>query len=185
MYLTCTHFPRTLEWTEQIMGIGKMPMRSIALPSFAGRLRKNRRGFRAGGFSLLGINDRPDDHHDPGIVERNDTTGRSTLERGRTQAGSLTLRQSHPAIYARQAGGAHVARRLVSAKYIGYNPRRSITRQKDWHPDSDDMPLHPSRPAPGINDVHPHPNAFTVREYTLTTRGNCEACSLQFYPDSS
>src|SRR5882762_11761353 len=53
MYLTCILFPRTLQWTEQTMEIGRMPTRSIALPSLAGRLRKNRRGFRAGGFTLL------------------------------------------------------------------------------------------------------------------------------------
>ncbi len=115
MYLTCTLFPRTLEWTEQTMGIGKKPMLSIALPSLAGRLRKNRRGFRARGFSLLELM----------IV--------------------LTIIMILASIAAHD---------LVSAKYIGTIPVDPITRQKDWHPVSDDMLLTPEQTTPGINDVH-------------------------------
>jgi general secretion pathway protein G len=43
---------------------------------------------------------------------------------------------------------------LVTAKYIGTIPVDPITRQKDWHADSDDMLLTPEQTSPGINDVH-------------------------------
>ncbi len=101
------------------MGIGKKPMLSITLPSLAGRLRKNRRGFRARGFSLL--------------YTMRQAIQQYTLDK---QAAPTSLDD------------------LVSAKYIGTIPVDPITRQKDWHPVSDDMLLTPEQTTPGINDVH-------------------------------
>jgi len=137
------------------MEIGKKPMRSIALPSLAGRLRKNGRGFRSGGFSLLELM----------IVLTiimilaSIAAGRYDRSVQRSREAVLkqdlyTLRQAIQQYTLDKLAAPSSLDDLVTAKYIGTIPVDPITRQKDWHPDSDDTLLSPEQTTPGINDVH-------------------------------
>jgi general secretion pathway protein G len=137
------------------MGIGKMPMRSIALPCFAGRLRKTRRGFRAGGFSLLELMivltiimilaSIAAQRYDRSVQRSREAVLKQDL---------YTMRQAIQQYTLDKQAAPTSLDDLVSAKYIGTIPVDPITRQKDWHPDSDDMLLTPEQTSPGINDVH-------------------------------
>ena len=155
MYLTYILFPPTLQWTEQTMEIGKKPVRSTALPSLAGRIRKNRRGLRAAGFSLLELM----------IVLTiimilaSIAAGRYDRSVQRSREAVLkqdlyTLRQAIQQYTLDKQAAPTSLDDLVTAKYIGTIPVDPITRQKDWHPESDDMLLTPEQTSPGINDVH-------------------------------
>jgi len=43
---------------------------------------------------------------------------------------------------------------LVGAKYISGIPTDPITRNRDWHPDFDNVLLTPEQTSPGLTDVH-------------------------------
>jgi general secretion pathway protein G len=43
---------------------------------------------------------------------------------------------------------------LVQGKYLSAIPTDPITRNKDWHPESEPILLDPQQTAPGITDVH-------------------------------
>jgi general secretion pathway protein G len=137
------------------MEIGKTQMRSIALPSLSGWLRKSRRGFRAGGFSLLELM----------IVLTiimilaSIAAGRYDRSVQRSREAVLkqdlyTMRQAIQQYTLDKQAAPTSLDDLVSAKYLGTIPVDPITRQKDWHADSDDMLLTPEQTSPGINDVH-------------------------------
>jgi general secretion pathway protein G len=132
-----------------------MPTRSIALPSLAGRLRKNRRGFRAGGFSLLELM----------IVLTiimilaSIAAGRYDRSVQRSREAVLkqdlyTLRQAIQQYTLDKLAAPTSLDDLVSAKYIGTVPVDPITRAKDWHVDSEDIFDSPQQTAPGVTDVH-------------------------------
>src|SRR3981189_2442703 len=162
MYLTCTLFPRTLEWREQTMGIGKMPMRSIALPSSAGRLRKNRRGFRAGGFSLLELMivltiimilaSIAAQRYDRSVQRSREAVLKQDLN---------TIRQAIQQYTLDKQAAPTSLDDLVSAEYIGTIPVDPITRSKDWHTDSEDILLSPEQSSSGITDVHSTSDAIS------------------------
>jgi len=149
------------------MRIGRKPMRSIAFSSLAGRLRKNGRGFRAGGFSLLelmivltiimilasiaaGRYDRSVQHSREAVLKQDLYTMRQAIQQ-------FTLdKQVAPTSLDD----------LVQAKYLGTIPVDPITRAKDWHVDSEDILLSPQQTSPGITDVHSSSEAVSTFENT-------------------
>ena len=55
---------------------------------------------------------------------------------------------------------------LVQSKYLSAIPNDPITRNKDWHLDSEDMLLSPEQTTTGITDVHSVSNATSPFENT-------------------
>lgn len=55
---------------------------------------------------------------------------------------------------------------LVATKYISSIPTDPITKNKDWHTDSDDVLLTPEQTSVGITDVHSASNAISPFENT-------------------
>jgi general secretion pathway protein G len=130
-----------------------MPL--IAPPSLAGKLRGNRRGLRARGFTLLelmivltiimilasiaaGRYDRSVQHSREAVLKQDLYTLRQAIQQ-------YTLdKQVAPASLDD----------LVTAKYLGTIPVDPMTRAKDWHPESEDILDSPQQTGPGITDVH-------------------------------
>jgi general secretion pathway protein G len=137
------------------MRIGRKPMRSIALPCFAGRLRKNGRGFRALGFSLLEL-----------MIVLTIIMILATIAAGRYDRSVLrskeavlkqdlyTMRQAIQQYTLDKQAGPGSLDDLVGAKYLGAIPVDPISRAKDWKVDSEDILLSPEQTSPGITDVH-------------------------------
>ncbi len=55
---------------------------------------------------------------------------------------------------------------LVQAKYLSSVPIDPITRQRDWHTDSEQVLLDPQQTSPGITDVHSNSNDVSPFEGT-------------------
>jgi len=130
-------------------------MRSISLPSLAGRLRKNGHGLRAGGFSLLELM----------IVLTiililaSIAAGRYDRSVQRSREAVLkqdlyTMRQAIQQYTLDKQAAPTSLDDLVQAKYIGTIPVDPITRAKDWHTDSEDILDSPQQTSSGISDVH-------------------------------
>jgi general secretion pathway protein G len=149
------------------MRIGRKPMRSIALPSFAGRLLKNGRGFRDLGFSLLEL-----------MIVLTIIMILATLAAGRYDRSVLrskeavlkqdlyTMRQAIQQYTLDKQAGPGSLDDLVGAKYLGAIPVDPITRAKDWKTDSEDILLTPQQTSPGITDVHSSSEAISPFENT-------------------
>ena len=56
---------------------------------------------------------------------------------------------------------------LVQAKYLSGIPTDPITRQKDWHVDSEQVLLDPQQTSPGITDVHSNSDQISPFENTV------------------
>lgn len=127
----------------------------------------NRRGSRAGGFSLLelmivltiimilasiaaGRYDRSVQRSREAVLKQDLYTMRQAIQQ-------YTLDK--------QAAPTSLAD-LVSAKYIGAVPVDPITRSKDWHVDSEDVLLSPEQNSSGITDVHSSSDAISPFENT-------------------
>jgi general secretion pathway protein G len=65
-----------------------------------------------------------------------------------------TMRHAIQAYTLDKLAGPSSLDELVQAKYLGGIPVDPITRQKDWHEDSDNVLLDPQQTTPGITDVH-------------------------------
>ena len=137
------------------MGIGKKMMPAIAHPSLAGRLRRNRLGLRARGFSLLELM----------IVLTiimilaSIAAGRYDRSVQRSREAVLkqdlyTMRQAIQQYTLDKQVAPSSLDDLVTAKYIGTIPVDPITRAKDWHPETEDILDSPQQTAAGITDVH-------------------------------
>ena len=149
------------------MGIGRKPMRSIALPFFAGTLRKNGRGFRELGFSLLEL-----------MIVLTIIMILATIAAGRYDRSVLrskeavlkqdlyTMRQAIQQHTLDKQAGPGSLEDLVGAKYLGAIPVDPITRAKDWKTDSEDILLSPLQTSPGITDVHSASEAISPFENT-------------------
>ena len=55
---------------------------------------------------------------------------------------------------------------LVAGKYISGIPTDPITRNRDWHPDFDNVLLTPEQTSPGLTDVHSSSNDTSPFENT-------------------
>src|ERR1700704_4746178 len=140
MYLTCTLFPRTLEWTEQTMGIGKKPMLSTTLPPFAGRLHKNRRGFRASGFSLLELMivltiimilaSIAAQRYDRSVQRSREAVLKQDL---------YTMRQAIQQYTLDKQAAPTSLEDLVQSKYMSAIPKDPMTNNTSWHTESEDV----------------------------------------------
>jgi general secretion pathway protein G len=149
------------------MQIGRKRMRSITLPSIAGRLRRNGRGIRAEGFSLLEL------MIVLTIIMILATIAAGRYDRSVQRAREATLKQD---LYVmRQAIQQYTLDKqaapgslddLVQAKYLGGIPVDPITRAKDWHTDSEDIFLSPQQTSSGITDVHSASDAVSPFENT-------------------
>jgi general secretion pathway protein G len=137
------------------MGIGRKMATSIAPPSPAGKVGRNRRGLRVGGFSLLELM----------IVLTiimilaSIAAGRYDRSVQRSREAVLkqdlyTLRQAIQQYTLDKQVAPSSLDDLVTAKYIGTIPVDPITRGKDWHPEFEDLLDSPQQTAPGITDVH-------------------------------
>jgi general secretion pathway protein G len=149
------------------MQIGRKRIRSIALASIACRLRRNGRGFRTEGFSLLEL------MIVLTIIMILATIAAGRYDRSVQRAREATLKQD---LYVmRQAIQQYTLDKqaapgslddLVQAKYLGAIPVDPITRAKDWHTDSEDLLLSPEQTSSGITDVHSASDASSPFEGT-------------------
>lgn len=55
---------------------------------------------------------------------------------------------------------------LVQGKYLTSIPVDPMTRNRDWHPDFEQILLDPQQTAPGITDVHSSSNEVSPFEHT-------------------
>jgi general secretion pathway protein G len=149
------------------MQIGRKWMRSIALPSIAGKLRRDGRGARAKGFSLLEmmivlaiimiLATIAVGRYDRSVLRSKEAVLKQDLSVMRNAIQQYTLDK--------QAGPGSLDD-LVQAKYLGGIPVDPITRGKDWHLDSEDILLDPQQTSPGITDVHSSSGAISPFENT-------------------
>jgi general secretion pathway protein G len=149
------------------MRIGRKQDHSIALLPMEGRLRKNRRGFRALGFSLLEL-----------MIVLTIIMILATIAAGRYDRSVLrskeavlkqdlyTMRQAIQQYTLDKQAGPGSLDDLVSAKYLGAIPVDPITRAKDWKLDSEDVLLSPEQTSPGVTDVHSASEAVSPFENT-------------------
>jgi general secretion pathway protein G len=149
------------------MQIGRKWMRSIALPSIAGELRRDGRGANAKGFSLLELMivitiimilaTIAVGRYDRSVLRAREATLKQDLFVMRNAIQQYTLDK--------QAAPGSLDD-LVQARYLGAIPVDPITRGKDWHLDSEDVLLDPQQTSPGITDVHSTSDAISPFENT-------------------
>jgi general secretion pathway protein G len=144
------------------MQIGRKPTRSTME-----RIRKNGRGTRAEGFSLLELMivitiimilaTIAVGRYDKSVLRSKEAVLKQDLFAMRGAIQQYTLDK--------QAAPSSLDD-LVQSKYLGAVPVDPITRNKDWHPDSDDVLLSPQQTSGGITDVHSASDAFSPFENT-------------------
>jgi general secretion pathway protein G len=149
------------------MQIGRDRMDSIALPCIARKLRRDGRGARTRGFSLLEmmivlaiimiLATIAVGRYDRSVLRSKEAVLKQDLSVMRNAIQSYTLDK--------QAGPGSLDD-LVQAKYLGGIPVDPITRAKDWHTDSDDILLSPEQTSQGITDVHSSSGAISPFENT-------------------
>jgi general secretion pathway protein G len=149
------------------MRIGRKRIPAIALPCLACRLRRNGRGFRAEGFSLLEL------MIVLTIIMILATIAVGRYDRSVQRAREATLKQD---LYVmRQAIQQYTLDKqaaptslddLVQAKYLGGIPVDPITRAKDWRTESEDVLLSPQQTSAGITNVHSASEAISSFEGT-------------------
>jgi general secretion pathway protein G len=149
------------------MQIGRKWIRSIALPSIAGKLRGDGRAERTKGFSLLEmmivlaiimiLATIAVGRYDRSVLRSKEAVLKQDLSVMRNAIQQYTLDK--------QAGPGSLDD-LVQAKYLGGIPVDPITRGKDWHLDSEDILLDPQQTSPGITDVHSSSGAISPFENT-------------------
>ena len=131
------------------------------------RTGRNRRGSRAGGFSLLELMivltiimilaSIAAGRYDRSVLRSREAVLKQDLYTMRQAIQQYTLDK--------QAAPASLDD-LVSSKYIGVIPIDPITRSKDWHVDSEDILLSPEQTSSGITDVHSASDAMSPFENT-------------------
>jgi general secretion pathway protein G len=130
-------------------------MPSIAHPPLAGRVRRNGVRLRAMGFTLLELM----------IVLTiimilaSIAAGRYDRSVQRSKEAVLkqdlyTLRQAIQQYTLDKQMAPSSLDDLVTAKYLGTLPVDPITREKDWHPETEEILDSPQQTAAGITDVH-------------------------------
>jgi general secretion pathway protein G len=149
------------------MQIGRKRTRSIALPSIAGKLRRDGRGARVKGFSLLELMivitiimilaTIAVGRYDRSVLRSKEAVLKQDLSVMRNAIQQYTLDK--------QAAPGSLDD-LVQAKYLGGIPVDPISRAKDWRLDSEDVLLSPEQASPGVTDVHSSSDAISPFENT-------------------
>jgi general secretion pathway protein G len=129
--------------------------------------RRGLRGIHAAGFTLLELMivltiililaSIAGERYDRSVQHAREATLKQDLFVMRTAIQNYTLDK--------QAGPSSLDD-LVASKYISSIPTDPITRNKDWHTDSEDVLLSPEQTSVGITDVHSASNAISPFENT-------------------
>ncbi len=131
------------------------------------RIGRNRRGPRAGGFSLLELMivltiimilaSLAAGRYDRSVQRSREAVLKQDL---------YTMRQAIQQYTLDKQAAPTSLDDLVSSKYMGAIPVDPITRAKDWHVDSEDILLSPEQTSAGITDVHSASDAISSFENT-------------------
>jgi general secretion pathway protein G len=139
---------------ERNIPAGDSVMRFKPFSNFRDRCR-GARGIRKAGFTLLELMivltiimilaAIAGERYDKSVQQAREATLKQDLFIMRTAIQNYTLDK---------AAGPSSLDDLVSAKYISSIPTDPMTRNKDWHTDSDEVLLTPEQTSVGITDVH-------------------------------